>query len=166
VPGISEHEPIQAGNQISQAIIPPKNKNVFIVHGHDEAKKWELKNFLTGLHVQPIVLHEQDDLGKTIIEKFEYYASQSAFACILMTPDDQPPVASSAEAKWRARQNVIMELGWFMAKLGRERIVILYKGTLEIPSDIYGVIYLEFRDSVQEVGEKIRQRLQGVGLIP
>jgi predicted nucleotide-binding protein len=162
----SEHEIDQASTQISQAMTYPGNKNVFIVHGHDEAKKWELKNFLTKLGVRPIVLHEQDDLGKVIIEKFEYYASQSAFAFILMTPDDQTTVASSDEAKWRARQNVIMELGWFMAKLGRNRVGVLYKGDLEIPSDIYGLLYLEFRNSVQEVGEKIRQRLQGVGLIP
>jgi predicted nucleotide-binding protein len=59
-----------------------------------------------------------------------------------------------------------MELGWFMAKLGRNRIVVLHRGAVEVPSDISGVIYLEFRDSVLEVAEKIRQRLRGVGLIP
>jgi predicted nucleotide-binding protein len=166
IPEITEEKTEEAVNQISGAITHPQNKNVFIVHGHDEAKKWELKNFLSELGVRPVVLHEQDDLGKTIIEKFEYYASQSVFGFVLMTPDEQTSVPSSTEAKWRTRQNVIMELGWFMAKLGRNRIVVLHRGAVEVPSDISGVIYLEFRDSVLEVAEKIRQRLRGVGLIP
>jgi hypothetical protein len=141
------------------------NNRVFIVHGHDEAKKWELKNFLIMLGLQPIILHEQDDLGKTIIEKFEYYASQCDFAFVLLTPDDQTPTLDATESKWRARQNVIMELGWFMAKLGRDRVVILHKGAVEIPSDVLGVIYLPFNNSILEVSEKIRQRLRGANIL-
>jgi predicted nucleotide-binding protein len=70
------------------------------------------------------------------------------------------------DEKWRARQNVILELGWFMAKLGRHRVVILYKGSTEIPSDLLGVVYLRFQTSIFEVSEKIRQRLSGAGLLP
>jgi predicted nucleotide-binding protein len=140
-------------------------RKVFIVHGHDEAKKWELKDFILRLDLEPIVLHEQDDRGMTIIEKFEHYASECEFAFVLLTPDDPAAHAASTEAKWRARQNVIMELGWFMAKLGRERVAILHKGAVEIPSDILGVVYLPFVDSVLEVAEKIRQRLKGVRLL-
>jgi predicted nucleotide-binding protein len=142
-----------------------RNKNVFIVHGHSEAKKLELKEFLGDLHLNPIILHEQNDRGMTIIEKFEYYAPQSSFAFILLTPDDKQDVGVKPEERWRARQNVIMELGWFMAKLGRERVVLVHKGELEIPSDISGVLYFRFNESVLEVGDKIRQRLRGVGLI-
>jgi predicted nucleotide-binding protein len=143
------------------------DNKVFIVHGHDEAKKWELKNFLAGLKLDPIILHEQDDLGMTIIEKFEYYASQTTFAFVLLTPDDKAPdEQNTAEFKWRARQNVIMELGWFMAKLGRRRVVIIHKGQVEIPSDILGVLYVSFKDSILEAGERIRKRLKGEGLIP
>ena len=142
------------------------NKKVFIVHGQNEAKKLELKDFLAKLALDPIILHQQNDLVKTIIEKFEYYASQCAFAVILLTPDDQAaPRDASTEGKWRARQNVIMELGWFMAKLGRERVLILHQGQLEIPSDILGVVYAPFANSVTEAGETIRQRLIGVGLL-
>lgn len=151
-----------------EALMPTQrvlDKKVFIVHGHDEAKKWELKNFLAALGVEPLVLHEQDDLGKTIIEKFEHYAAQCSFAFVLMTPDDQHLASDPKEQAWRARQNVIMELGWFMTKLGRDRVIILHKGAVEIPSDILGVIYLPFQHQVTEVGEKIRQRLKGAGLI-
>jgi predicted nucleotide-binding protein len=141
------------------------DKKVFIVHGHDEAKKWELKNYLVTLGLEPIILHEQDDLGKTIIEKFEYYAAQCKFAFILLTPDDVAHESDATERAWRARQNVIMELGWFMAKLGRERVLMLHKGRVEIPSDILGIVYLSFEKSVMETGEKIRQRLKGEGLL-
>lgn len=142
-----------------------ESKKVFIVHGHDEAKKLELKSFLAQLGLEPIILHEQNDLGKAIIEKFEYYASQCVFAFVLLTPDDQSVVSNSTESMWRARQNVIMELGWFMGKLGREKVVILHKGQVEIPSDILGVLYLPFSNSIFEVSEKIRQRLAGTNLI-
>lgn len=142
------------------------NKKVFIVHGQNEAKKLELKDFLSKLALDPMILHQENDLGKTIIEKFEHYASQCAFAIVLLTPEDkQTPADDSKEQKWRARQNVILELGWFMAKLGRDRVLLLHKGDLEIPSDISGVIYAPFRESVTEAGETIRDRLKGVGLL-
>jgi hypothetical protein len=70
----------------------------------------------------------------------------------------------SVESKWRARQNVILELGWFMAKLGRRRVAILYKGELEIPSDILGIVYHQFSNSIKEVGEDIRQILKTAGI--
>jgi hypothetical protein len=143
-----------------------ENKKVFIVHGQNEAKKLELKDFLGKLALDPVILHQQNDLGKTIIEKFEHYASQCAFAIILLTPDDQSvPPGSPDVRSWRARQNVIMELGWFMARLGRERVLLLHQGELEIPSDILGVIYAPFKGSVTEASEIIRDRLKGVGLL-
>jgi predicted nucleotide-binding protein len=151
--------------EVDRAIAKLANRNVFIVHGHDEARKYELKNFLGQLGLNAIILHEQDSLGKTIIEKFEYYASRSNFAFVLMTPDDPSSHSDSTESKWRARQNVIMELGWFMAKLGRQRVVILHKGELEIPSDILGVVYQRFSENILEAGESIRQSLKGAGLI-
>ena|SRR6185503_21021459 len=121
----------------------------------------ELKDFLISLGLQPIILDEQDHMGKTIIEAFEYYATVCSFAFVLMTPDDL-----AEGTRRRARQNVIMELGWFIAYLGRERVAILYQGDPEIPSDISGVLYLEFKERIGEVSERIRRRLRGVGLIP
>src|ERR1044072_8352952 len=146
-------------NKIDDYIADLRSKDVFIVHGTNEAKKYELKSFLTSLGLNPIILKEQEDKGKTIIEKFEYYAPKSSFAFVLLTPDDKQDAGDKPEDKWRARQNVIMELGWFMAKLGREHVVMLHQGAIEIPSDVSGVIYLKFGASVSEVGEQIRQRL-------
>jgi hypothetical protein len=101
----------------------------------------------------------------TIIEKFEYYARSCSFAFILMTPDDRTIGITGAESLWRARQNVIMELGWFMAHLGRERVVILSNGRLEIPSDILGIVYVEFNNSVLEAVDRIHLALQRVELL-
>lgn len=162
---LSDNNIDQVLSQVNLAITHPENKNVFIVHGRDDATKWELKSFLLDLGVRPMILHEQDDLGRTIIEKFEYYASQCTFAFVLMTPDDQMTEFPPPDAQRRARQNVILELGWFMAKLGRNRVAILHKGNIEIPSDILGIISFRFRDNVREVSESIRQRLRNLGLI-
>jgi predicted nucleotide-binding protein len=134
-----------------------KTKKVFIVHGHDEEMKQATARVLADLKLTPIILHEQPNQGRTIIEKFEKPADVG-FAVVLLSPDD---VAYSKEAdprtaKPRARQNVVLELGYFTAKLGRDRVFPLYrKGSdLQLPSDIAGVIY-----NVYETGGDWRFRL-------
>jgi predicted nucleotide-binding protein len=142
------------------------SKDVFIVHGHDHSKRSELKDVLTKLDLRPIILDEQDDLGMTVIEKFEYYAATCSYAFVLMTPDDMTQGTDKIQSQSRARQNVVMELGWFMAHLGRERVTIVCKEVeLEIPSDILGVLVLKFIDRVEEIETKIQQRLGGLALI-
>lgn len=151
--------------QIDQALAGINYRSVFIVHGQNEAKKLELHQFLTELGLLPIILHEQSNQGNTIIEKFERDAPQCAFAFVLMTRDDKARAANATAAKWRARQNVILELGWFMAKLGRKRVIILDQGELEIPSDIQGVVYFKFNKSVREVSDGILKELRAAELI-
>lgn len=158
-------EEIPKENNMKSKTNEVSGNKVFIVHGHDDISKWELKNILTSLGLEAIILHEQDDLGKTIIEKFEHYANECSFAFVLLTPDDTISGDSKVENQWRARQNVIMELGWFMSHLGRKNVVILHKGQVEIPSDILGVIYLKYISNVTEVSERIRVRLKGAGMI-
>jgi CheY-like chemotaxis protein len=139
----------------------------FIVHGHDEAAKLELKNYLQntlGLP-EPIILHEQPSMGRTIIEKFEDYSADAQLAFVLLTPDDK--IASSDasnDVKRQARQNVILELGFFLAKLGRlsGRVFLLHKGPIELPSDLNGVIYVDIADGVKAAGETIRKELKHV----
>lgn len=156
---------IEAITRDVAGVIDSENKDVFIVHGHNEIHRLQLKSLLADMGLRPIVLVDQDDRGLTIVEKFEYYAASCSFAFILMTPDDKAGGTGDVESRWRARQNVIMELGWFMAHLGRERVIILYTGELEIPSDILGVVYLQFKENVAEVESRIRQRLKGMGLV-
>ena len=126
----------------------PNNGQIFIVHGSDELTKQSVARFLEQLELKPIILHEQPNEGKTIIEKLETHSSLVDFAVILLTPDDIGyPADKPEETKHRALQNVILELGLFIGILGRRRVCALYKGDLEIPSDYQGVIYIEMDEN-------------------
>lgn len=138
-----------AGGTYAARAEPPIGKNVFIVHGHDEAAKHEVARFVASLDLNPIILAEQADEGRTIIEKFEAHAAGVDFAIVLVTPDDEGRVKAAdpeedPPLKARARQNVILELGFFAGVLGRNRVVALMKGDIEIPSDFSGVLYTVF----------------------
>lgn len=125
-----------------------KNTNeIFIIHGRDNEAKETLARFLEHLSLKPIILHEQSNQGRTIIEKFEQYA-QVGFAVTLLTPDDVGALQEDRRSlKPRARQNVIFEFGYFIGRLGREHVCALTKGDIEIPSDYEGVIYIPLDDS-------------------
>jgi predicted nucleotide-binding protein len=120
----------------------PARKKVFIVHGHDEGAKQSVARFLEKLRVEAIILHELPNVGRTIIEKFESHSDDVGFAVVLLTPDDKGGSADSNTLVPRARQNVILELGYFMGKLGRNRVCALYRDQVEIPSDYVGVAYI------------------------
>ena len=140
-------------------------KDVFIIHGHDQPAREDLKTLLRSLGLNPIVLLEQGDGGMTIIEKFEYYAQSCSFAFALMTPDDVIAGEDASKTIWRARPNVNLEVGWFMARLGRTRVVLLLTGALEVPSDLNGVLYLKYVTNVTEASPQIALRLREAGLI-
>ena len=114
---------------------------VFIVHGHDDGAKNEVARFIEKLGFKAIILHEQVDSGATIIEKLEEY-TDVGFAIVLYTPCDVGGVKSKPDnLKPRARQNVIFEHGLLIGKIGRQNVVALVKGDVEIPNDISGVVY-------------------------
>lgn len=120
----------------------PQSNSVFLVHGHDEGAKHSVARFLEQLGVAPVILQEQINRGMTVIEKFEEFADRAGFAVILMTPDDFGYATGKEEEKrHRPRQNVVLELGYFSAKLGRARTLVLVKGDLEMPSDVFGLVY-------------------------
>lgn len=122
-------------------------KEVFVVHGHDNEAKETVARFLEKLGLRAIILHEQPNLNRTIIEKLEGNANVS-FAVVILTPDDLGyPMGRSDLIKTRARQNVIFELGFFIGRLSRAKVCALYRGDVELPSDYNGVVYLPFDDS-------------------
>ncbi len=127
-------------------ILKPNEADVFIVHGHNEEVKHNVARTLTKLKFNPIILNEQSNEGLTIIEKFEKYSNVS-FAIILLTFDDYGYAKSDDSKYKRARQNVILELGYFIGKLGRNRVLPLYESGVEIPSDITGVLYTKIDES-------------------
>jgi len=126
----------------------PFENSVFIVHGHDEATKEKVARLVEKLGLEPTILHEQLSKGATIIEKFLDHASKAKFAIILLTPDDVGyPIGDDTAKRPRPRQNVILELGYFVGKIGREKTAVLHKGDVEFPSDILGTAYIPIDDA-------------------
>lgn len=139
----------------------------FIVHGRNDTVKLELKNYLQNtLHLpEPIILHEQPNMGRTILEKLDDYAMESSLAFVLLTPDDSGALATDADdIKMRARQNVIYELGYFHGHYGRHsgRVILLYVGPLDIPSDLAGIVYIDISCGIESAGEAIRKEIDSV----
>jgi len=119
---------------------------VFVVHGRDDGAKEAVARFLEKLTLKPLILHEQPNKGRTLIEKFETNA-EADFAVVLLTPDDEGhPVGLTEEKRPRARQNVLFELGYFIGRIGRARVCALHKGGVELPSDFDGIVYVSMDD--------------------
>jgi predicted nucleotide-binding protein len=129
------------------AAISIDNSKVFVVHGHDEAACEMIARFIEHLGLEPIILHEQVSAGKTIIEKLEHY-SDVGYTVVLLTPDDEGRKKAEGDIlRDRARQNVLLELGYFTGKLGRRRVCALHRGSVEIPTDYLGVLYIPLDDA-------------------
>lgn len=118
---------------------------IFLVHGHDEARLQTVARFIERISsTQVVILHEQPNQGRTLIEKFEHNAAKAAHAVVLLTADDlaRPITADSCEELPRGRQNVVLELGFFIGKLGRQHVTVLRDPKVEEPSDISGLVYI------------------------
>lgn len=136
------------------------SRKVFIVHGHDDGARETVARFVERIGLEAIILREQANQGRTIIEKVEAY-SDVGFAVILLTPDDEGCVKGGVLAP-RARQNVLLELGYFIGRLGRDKVCALMRGTLEIPSDYSGVVW-ERMDSSDGWKQALARELQAAG---
>lgn len=120
-----------------------QSDRVFLVHGHDDGMKHGTARFLENIGLTPVILHEQVNRGATIIEKLEAN-SDVGFAIILMSADDEGRVKGGDTWEGRPRQNVTLEAGWFMGRFGRNRTTILKKDSMDIPSDLQGLVYLSY----------------------
>lgn len=167
-----------------------RSKDIFIVHGRDHEPMKELKTMLLEFGLNPIVLHEQANRGRTLIEKLEKESQHTEYAFIILTPDDVGGHREDMRKKLgidrprlrrhiaileheiddildsfepRARQNVILEMGFFWGLLKRENVCFLVKEKVEEPSDIRGIGYISFKDSVNEVRGKIIKELKAAG---
>jgi len=146
----------------SNQTIDNTNKNIFIVHGHDAALKESVARFITKLNLNPIILSEQANKGSTLFEKF-IKNSDVSYAIVLLTPDDKGAKKDAIEFKFRARQNVIFELGYFIGKLGKERVCALYNENVECPSDFHAVVYIPI-DQNNGWQLAVARELKSVGL--
>jgi len=120
------------------------DRRVFVVHGRDEEMKAVVARFLTDLDLEPVILHEQANKGRTIVEKVEQ-ETNVAFAVVLLSPDDEGRQrGTEGELQHRARQNVVLELGFLIGKLGRDKVSTIMRGNIEPPSDIDGIVYISY----------------------
>lgn len=117
------------------------NNNIFIVHGRDDLAKTEVARFIEKLGLKAIILHEQNNNGKTIIEKIEEHTNVG-YGIVLYTPCDFGGLSGESESKPRARQNVLFEHGYLIGKLGRNKVSALVKSEVEIPNDLSGLVYI------------------------
>ena len=150
------------------------SKNMFIVHGRDHKPMKELKEILYDFGLNPIVLHEKASGGLTLVEKLEKYSEDVGYAFVILTPDDiggpkskyyrnKPLMKIVEDMNERARQNVIFEMGYFWGLLKRKKVCCLLKGDVEKPSDIEGIVYIPFKESLKEVQLKIIKELTEAG---
>jgi predicted nucleotide-binding protein len=164
LPSAPAPAPVNSGNSaVSDRPAARQDGPIFLVHGHDHAKLHEAVRVLeraTGRDV--IVLHEQTNAGRTILEKFEDHAATASYAVVLLTADDYGgPAGATAQA--RARQNVIFELGFFFGLLGRGRVAVLLDQGVEQPSDIDGLVYIGL-DLAGAWKQALARELEAVGM--
>lgn len=145
------------------------SRKVFVVYGHDSAKRTELEAMLRRWKLEPILLDQLTSEGDTLIEKLERSMSEATFAVVLATPDDEGyPRDKATEKKYRARQNVVLELGMMLRGLGRKKVAVLLpqldQGVMERPSDIDGLIYIPYTDAVDDAKVQLAKELNRQGL--
>ena len=160
----------QIPSKVVRRAVVANPKDVFVVHGHDHGMKETIARFLSKTGLNPIILHEQPDEGKTIIEKFERHADVS-FAVAIFSKDDLgvaksgiPPNKPIEESlRPRARQNVVLELGYFMGALGRKNVRAIVEDGVETSSDYSGVLFIPF-DAADGWRLKLVRELKAAGL--
>jgi predicted nucleotide-binding protein len=147
---------------------PKHSRRVFVVYGHDAPARTQLEAMLRRWDLDPLILDQLPSEGQTVIEKLEKYTqSDVGFAVVLATPDDEGNIIGKPdEKKSRARQNVVLELGLLLSKLGRPKVAILLKNQekMERPSDIQGLIYLPFTDDVAETKVQLAKEMEKQGI--
>lgn len=149
--------------------LAPNSRKVFVVYGHDMDARTQLEAMLRRWDLEPILLDQLTTEGDTLIEKLERSMNEAVFAVVLVTPDDEGhPKGRPDEKKFRARQNVVLELGMMLRGLGRKKVAILLPqldvGVMEKPSDIDGLIYIPYTDNVDDGKVQLAKELNKQGL--
>ena len=154
----AQHEAEPAAAHAEQPAV--LSRRVFVVHGHDEGARETVARFLEKIGFEPIILHEQASRNRTVIEKIEAF-HDVGFAVVLLTPDDEGCV-KGGQPEPRARQNVLLELGYFMGRLGRDKVCALKRGEVDIPSDFAGVLWVAI-DAGNGWKQALGQELEAAG---
>ena len=148
---------------LKQGQSSPNFDRVFVVHGHNEALKEAIARFVMQMGLEPVILHEQASVGMTVLEKLDANANVG-YAVVILTADDLGRAKYSEKDSRRARQNVIFELGFFLGRLGRERVMAILEDGVEIPSDYMGVVYTPL-DDLGAWRQTLVREMQAVGYV-
>lgn len=153
-----------ANDDETSVVKAPANGRVFIVHGHDTSLKNEAARFLRDLTGEdPVILHEQPDGGRSLIEKFEANAATTGYAVVLLTADDLGRAKSEATDQPRGRQNVVFEMGFFFGSLGRGNVAVIHDEGVEEPGDVRGMLYVP-KDSAGAWKMRIAREIDHAGI--
>ena len=145
------------GRGISESSGNSSNR-VFVVHGQNDPAKSAVVSFLSRVGLSGVVLHDQPSMGRHLLTKFMDEAEIVTFAIVLMTDDDMGGPKGHDLAP-RARQNVILELGYFLSHLGQDRVCALITPGLETPSDFDGIVYIRMNADARWEAELERELL-------
>lgn len=146
---------------------PPllRTRRIFVVHGHDTQLKDSVARLVERLGFEAVILHEQENRGRTILQKFLDESDDAVFAIVILTPDDVGAVKSDQPALHpRARQNVVFEFGYFVGKIGRSCVVALHYGDVELPSDLHGLLYIPVHRNNDEWKLALVREMKAAGL--
>jgi predicted nucleotide-binding protein len=164
-PGIDATAASSAAHVSAAPARASTGSEIFIVHGHDTGTRESVARLIKRVtDIEPVILHEQPNKGQTVIEKLETSSINAGFAAILLTADDEGGVKGKGSLTPRGRQNVVLEAGYFMGKLGRSRTAILYEPGVELPSDITGIVYIAL-DEHDGWHLKLAKELRAAGFI-
>jgi predicted nucleotide-binding protein len=147
-----------ASSKLEKSYMQSSDKaKVFLVHGRNDGAKYQVARYLEKLGLDVVILHERANKGRTLISKFSEESSDIEFAVVLMTPDDKGGLATEEATELRARQNVVLELGFFLGKLGPQKVCALVASGVARPSDFDGVVYISYGESTRWETELARE---------
>lgn len=144
-----------------EVLTPKRSDRVFVVHGHDNQAVDQVEILVRRFGLTPIILRDEPSKGRTVIEKFEAHADVG-FAIVLLTPDDLGGLDLDHLAS-RARQNVVWEWGYLVARLSRSNVICLYKKGVEMPSDLHGLVTIHIDGDVREKADEIKREMNAAG---
>lgn len=161
---LTDEPSMKPQDDASDAVNAPAAGRVFIVHGHDSSLKHEAARFLRDLTgEEPVILHEQPDGGRSLIEKFEASAATTGYAVVLLTGDDLGRAKTETTDRPRARQNVVFEMGFFFGSLGRGNVAVIHDDGVEEPGDVRGMLYVP-RDDAGGWKTRIAREIDHAGI--
>jgi hypothetical protein len=134
-------------------------KKIVMIHGHDSGLKHELTDYLKNdmLLPEPVVL-SLSSRGQTVMEKFELEVNEADLIFVLTAPEDFNCKLASLP-----KRNILLELGYLIGKLGKksEKLVILLKNkdNVNLPTDIYGLEYIEIKAQIVTAGDALKNKI-------